>query len=394
MRYCLTLGSVLLLSSCGGGSGTAPPLATGNNVTTLIVDTGPAGTINSAFATATVCVPGTSNCVTIDHLQVDTGSTGLRIVAGLLPATVSLPQATGSDGLPLYECMQFADSYTWGAVRTADVQVGGEQARILPLQIVGETSVPPTPADCPNGSPAANSVQTLGANGVLGIGVFREDCGTACTTSVVPAAYYTCAAAGCGGVMAALSLQVQNPVYRFASDNNGVILQLPAVGAAGALGARGSLIFGINTQSNNQLGTATVLTVNPIFGNLSTSYKGQTFANSFIDSGSNGYFFADATLSACTGTVAPGFYCPSTVQSLNAINQSYTGVSSTVNFSVANAEALVGNQPTYAAFQSLAGPNPLASSFDWGLPFFFGRSVFYAIEGQSTGAGAGPYIAY
>ena len=30
----------------------------------------------------------------------------------------------------------------------------------------------------------------------------------------------------------------------------------------------------------------------------------------------------------------------------------------------------------------------------WGLPFFFGRNVFVAIEGQSTPAGVGPYWAY
>ena len=39
---------------------------------------------NLAFATVVVCSPGTSNCVTIDHVQVDTGSTGLRVPATLL----------------------------------------------------------------------------------------------------------------------------------------------------------------------------------------------------------------------------------------------------------------------------------------------------------------------
>ena len=32
--------------------------------------------------------------------------------------------------------------------------------------------------------------------------------------------------------------------------------------------------------------------------------------------------------------------------------------------------------------------------FDWGLPFFFGRPTFIAIEGQSTTGGTGPYWAY
>lgn len=39
----------------------------------------------------TVCVPGTSNCVTIDNVQVDTGSQGLRVLASQLPASLELP---------------------------------------------------------------------------------------------------------------------------------------------------------------------------------------------------------------------------------------------------------------------------------------------------------------
>jgi hypothetical protein len=33
-------------------------------------------------------------------------------------------------------------------------------------------------------------------------------------------------------------------------------------------------------------------------------------------------------------------------------------------------------------------------SFDWGLPFFFGRRVANAIEGATTSVGTGPYVAY
>ena len=64
---------------------------------------------------------------------------------------------------------------------------------------------------------------------------------------------------------------------------------------------------------------------------------------------------------------------------------------SAIAFGVANADALFMN-PALSAFSNLAGPN--AGIFDWGLPFFYGRNVFFAIESQSTPAGPGPYVAY
>jgi hypothetical protein len=38
-------------------------------------------------------------------------------------------------------------------------------------------------------------------------------------------------------------------------------------------------------------------------------------------------------------------------------------------------------------------PNdPAVPGFDWGLPFFYGRAVYTAIEGRGTPAG--PYFAF
>jgi hypothetical protein len=45
-----------------------------------------------------------------------------------------------------------------------------------------------------------------------------------------------------------------------------------------------------------------------------------------------------------------------------------------------------------SVFPTLGGPNP--GTFDWGLPFFYGRHVFVAIEGAPTPGGTGPYWAY
>ncbi|MFZ2085111.1 MAG: DUF3443 family protein, partial [Candidatus Sulfotelmatobacter sp.] len=154
----------------------------------------------------------------------------------------------------------------------------------------------------------------------------------------------------------------------------------------------GSLVFGIGTQSNNALGTAAVYTADPTSGNFSTTYSGTAYPDeSFIDSGSNAYFFPSTTITQCGSTSdAPGFYCPSTTQNLSATNQGANGASGTVNFSVANAETLFNTSDF--AFGDLGGT--FSGGFDWGLPFFFGRNVFVAIQGQSTPGGTAPYWAY
>ena len=73
-------------------------------------------------------------------------------------------------------------------------------------------------------------------------------------------------------------------------------------------------------------------------------------------------------------------------------NPKGTGVPVSINvaFSIANALPLIDSPSV--VFNNLGGPNP--ASFDWGIPFFLGRTVFVGIEGQSSPAGTGPYWAY
>lgn len=44
------------------------------------------------------------------------------------------------------------------------------------------------------------------------------------------------------------------------------------------------------------------------------------------------------------------------------------------------------------AFNDLAGP--IGNVVDLGLPLFYGRNIYTAIEGRATPAGPGPYYAY
>ena len=386
----VSVATVLGLAACGGGGssdlsgggggGTTPPA--GNNVATLTVDAGPdQNSVNTPFVSVTVCSPGsTTNCTTVDHIEVDTGSYGLRIIASALPSSFALPYETDSNNNTIVECTVFADGISWGPVETADIQIAGEAASSVPVQIIGSSSFTTPPADCSSRGMTEDSVETFGANGILGVGAFVQDDGF----------YYTCPSGTCAPIEPSLNEEVSNPVAFFATDNNGVVVVLPNVPAAGSTTLTGSLIFGIGTESNNALGSAMIYTLDPDTGNLSITFNNSTFSESFIDSGSNANYFVDSSIPTCTS----GFFCPSSTLSLSATVTGINNASTAVSFDVANADDLFNNNTSGVAFNNLAAPESDTDSFDFGLPFFLGRSVYTAIADQSTPGGNGPYIAF
>jgi hypothetical protein len=398
----LTFFGAILSAGCNNGSSVVSPslppqviAVSGSNVLPINVNLGPTGEAdNFAYATVTVCVPGTSTCQTIGDIQIDTGSSGLRILASALSPSLSLPQQTDPSGNPVVECLQFVSSYSWGPVQTADIQIAGEQAQNVAIQVIGSPAFPAVPDGCSSTGPSADTVQSFGANGLLGVGVFRQDCGSPCVFpgSTNPNFYYTCPASGCQPYAASLAQQVPNPVWLFSStDNNGVIVELPTVAAAGATTVGGSLVFGIGTQSNNALGTATSIPADAN-GLFTTVYHGNAYSGSIFDTGSDALYFLDSgTTGLALCSDLPFYYCPTSTQNQSAAITSVSGTADTVNFSVANADVLFAN-PALSAFGNLGGPNP--GTFDWGLPFFYGRNVFVAIEDQATPACLGPCWAF
>jgi hypothetical protein len=390
----LALVGAILSAGCSNGSvmsPSSPPqtiAAPGSNVTPISVNLGPTGQAdNIAYTSVTVCVPRTSNCQTIGGIQIDTGSSGLRILSSAL--SLPLPQQTDPSGNPVVECLQFVGSYSWGPVQTGDVQIAGEQAHNVPIQVIGAPAFPAIPNSCSSTGPSADTVQDFYANGLLGIGVFRQDCGMPCVFSATsPTFYFACPPSGCQPITMSVAQQVPNPVWLFPTDNNGAIVELPSVASTGQATVSGSLVFGIGTQSNNALGTATAIPVDAN-GNFTTTYQGHAYAGSIFDTGSDALYFLDSGttgLQLCRD--ASFYYCPTSTQNLAATITNVAGTANTINFSAANADTLFVN-PAFSAFINLAGPNP--GSFDWGLPFFYGRNVFVALEGQNTPLGLGPH---
>jgi hypothetical protein len=394
-----------------------------NNVLPIVVDGGPPSLVaqgniyvNGAFATVTVCPPGSTTCQTIDHVLVDTGSIGLRLLAqgaagGELDPT-SFPLQTNAGGNPIAQCYAFVDGFVWGSISLATInltytnQTPAEVASSVPIQIIGDPRVPSVPSSCSSSGVDESNLSVFMANGVLGVGVFQQDCGLACTSGTPPNVYYSCSGGTCTPTLQALAQQVPNPDFVLPADNNGVLIQLPSVPAGGTTTISGNLILGIGTQTNNVLGSATVFNTDGR-GNFVSIFNGQTNSCSYIDSGSNGYFFPSAGypgLIACSGKNS-SFYCPSSLLALSASNSSAAntnGSTGSVSFNVGNANTLFSNNGgNNIAFIELGGPHtPVngCNSFDWGLSFFYGKpnGVFTGIEQQPvTGTTlVGPFWAY
>jgi hypothetical protein len=428
----LGLGMALSLAGCGGGGGgassnstanapvaasapAAPGGTTSNPVTgdstsnVLAVDASavptPAGAGNTMSVTVSgtgihnqpmvsvkICAPGSNasaSCTTIPNVIVDTASFGLRLVRSAIPTATfnALTAETDqSSGLPLAECALFGSGYAWGSVQLADIALSSEIAASVPIHVIGDAALTiAAPSECQVGRPLATAAD-LGANGILGIGVSPTDCGSQCALTALSQFYYTNA----GNVASVpVAKQISNPVARFPQDNNGVILEMAQVSDSGSATAQGTLVFGIDTQANNVLnGTgAPILRTNPN-GDFTSSYGGAVFTKTFFDSGSTVLFFPDTTIARDPSS---GYYIPTATVGRTSTLVGTNPASVTLGFNVANGATL--NASGNNAFNNLG--IYMTRQFDFGLPFFYGRHVYYGISGRaSAGGGTGPYVAY
>ena len=392
--------SLLLISmtSCNSGtSNTTVPVAPVNNTVNLVVDSGINGTAwNRSYITLTICQPSTNNCQTIDHIIVDSGSTGLRINQAAL--SLSGLTALSSAGEPIYQCMQYAAGYAFGPVMSADVKIAGESAFNIPIQIFEYDNNPSVPESCTNGVQPANLITGFGANGIIGINPISNP-----NNDYTAGGVYTCNANTCTEVNDPNTTISQilniNPIAAFANDNNGAIFNLPAVNTASSESITGTLTFGLNTQTNNQVPT----TINKLLGDSSTNYwpVGFFLANTgsqntlaMFDSGTPYYAIYTPLLALCP-TPFNYLYCPtSDSYALISMLSNFTGGSSTPFASViANYSSLGG----FAMIMpNLGGPqDPLNTQTLYGLPAFFGNNIYLGFKGSgdigaNTPLGQGP----
>ena len=392
------------VAACGGGGGSSssnnnsnsgpnqqPIAANAANTLAVTVGRGVKGVINIPTVSVIVCAPNTTNCTTIDNVLLDTGSYGLRIVNSSAVAALNLPVQTATAGGQLAECTHFADGFTWGTIRNATVKLSGETASNIPIQVIGDLADSTVPSSgCVNGS-NESTADALGANGILGLGVAPVDCGDACAVQANVAQfsnYYACPnGANCTRTLAETTKQVANPIPKFAVDNNGVIVQMAPISSSGAASATGTVVFGIGTQSNNGNAAGATYTTDAS-GDFPSRGQSNTV---FLDSGSNGYFFQDSSIPMCTGNLSD-FYCPSSTLQRTVNLTGANGVTGTATINIANAQSLLSNANNYA-FNDLGGQVMSLTGTDLGLPFFFGRYVYYGMDKRASG-GAAPFVAF
>ncbi|HSB99188.1 MAG TPA: DUF3443 family protein [Burkholderiaceae bacterium] len=435
----LALAASLLGAGCGGAASStttticrdpsvctvqeaAESMPSGSNTTEIVVDSGPKGgfalmVTNVPYVTVTVCSPGSSTeCATIDHVLLDTGSYGLRLLKSKV-SPVALPgipiAAEPTSGTPAgdaAECYAFVLGAVWGPLARADVLIGGEKADSVNIQLIDDGAVlsPPVPPNCTQQSQSGlmNSVSDLQANGILGVGVVGVDCGVTCLTNTYAGGYivyYSCPPGGAACEAAGLPVesQVQNPVTRFAVNNNGTMVVMPKLPDLGAMEARGRLVFGIGTQANNQLPAgATMYQINtnpasPEYLYVALQVASRNYTQSFIDTGANAMFFDEPTLSqACTVSSghAGSWYCPTSTWRQTATLTDSAGATGTFSLAVTSADVLFNSGA--AAFATLAGSAGQATeTFALGMPFFYGRTVSTSIWGQTLSSN-GPWYAF
>lgn len=408
-----------VLAACGGGGGTSGAggatssanAALGDaNVVPVYADGGGALALaytlpNAIYADVKICAPAsTDNCAVIPHLLVDTGSVGLRVLASALNAANSsllaaLPQTSTAASSVVGECLPFTSGTTWGGVRSADLHwggtgYGGTTVANLPLQVIGDTDphVATVPSACSNQGAPMQTAAKLAANGILGIGLFAQDCGAYCaqSTSTPAPIYYACTNAGsCNAISLATAWQIQNPVAAAATDNNGTLISLPSGAAAQASGL---LVLGIGSRANNAVPAASTILATDATGNFTASFNGNTLPKSFLDSGSTANFMPTSgavSLPECTSAplANTGYLCPGSSLTLLADNTGQSSTSGTADVLVIDANNAMSVQPGYNVLPGLAadgGSVAANPTLDLGASFFFGRTITTLIENRSA----------
>jgi len=353
---------------------------------------GPNGEHNIPFVSVTICSPGTDHCQTIDRIVLDTGSSGLRIFSSLV--RLSLPASLDKNGKSIAECMLYGGGASeWGAVVVADVILGSGRAKDTPIQL-WDAQFGSRPSSCPM---PASTPELAGSNGTLGISNGLTDCfGNSCPQSGGEP-YYLCDGTGCTPFPISVQQLVQNPISRLSTDNNGVTVFFPPVPAVGATGVKGKLIMGVGTNASNQPPAKTT----PIPATYDGWFKGKLNGGiaywARMDTGTQAWGLpSDNGTPLCTGAGASRHYlCPVSPEQFAISVEDFSGAQvQTLSFEISNADSELssGNLVFNNIAQSWGAG--ISNDLIFGMPFFYGKSVYFVFDGKSSPLGLGPVVGF
>src|SRR5262249_24181076 len=135
------------------------------------------------------------------------------------------------------------------------------------------------------------------------------------------------------------------------------------------------------------------------FSYFQTSWGGNTICG-FLDSGSQAMDFPNLAAPNAipydsNADSTSGYYTPASSSSFSGTNIGYGGAPSVVTpFYIENISSNISGNNVFSQWGVLDQSGPISGLFDWGLPFFLGRTVFIGLEGTSSSVGTGMYWAY
>lgn len=353
---------------------------------------------NTPCVSVTVCAPGSPNlCQTVDNILIDSGSVGLRIFSSAFTNTSfvnGLPIESYS-GQQIAECITYGDnSANWGPIALAYISLNGESTtQSIPMQLIESTYVNPS-SYCP-GAEAYPTPTSFGINGILGVGPYINDNAVGGGLS-----YFSCSSNSCSYIQNPQK-PVVNPIAFFPNGlESGITIKFQSVNDNGSSGIKGYAIFGVGSNINNTPGgNVNIYTIYPNYQNcqagigcIPTTLSNTNINAGFLDTGSTYLYFLDNSISHGTNN----YYNPSSTVTLYPSNTSNNNSSIQTSFNIANADTLFNNYYFNSTFNNIGYYLQSITQYDldYGLPFFFGKTVYICFYGKTCSGRAGPYWAF